>query len=70
VIAGREDLARGVADAEARFDGRKVERPPHWGGFQLLADRIEFWQGHEHRLHDRFVYTRVADGWRIDRLAP
>jgi pyridoxamine 5'-phosphate oxidase len=70
VIGGRDDLVRGVADAETRFDGGKVQRPPYWGGFRVLADRIEFWQGHEHRLHDRFAYTRSPDGWRIDRLAP
>jgi pyridoxamine 5'-phosphate oxidase len=70
VIAGRDDLLRGVADAEARFADTEVERPSHWGGYRVIPVRIEFWQGHEHRLHDRFVYTRGDAGWRIDRLAP
>ena len=70
VIAGREELLRGVAGAEARFAGVEVARPPYWGGFRVVPDRIEFWQGHEHRLHDRFAYTRVDEAWRIDRLAP
>ena len=69
-IAGRDDLMRLVADADARFGEGPVPRPPFWGGFRVVADRIEFWQGHEHRLHDRFAYTRGAGGWHVDRLAP
>jgi pyridoxamine 5'-phosphate oxidase len=70
VIAGREDLEAGVAEAETRFAGGDVARPEHWGGYHVVPKRFEFWQGHEHRLHDRFAYTRIRDGWRIDRLAP
>jgi pyridoxamine 5'-phosphate oxidase len=45
--------------------------PPHWGGYRLKPDRIEFWQGRANRLHDRFRYTRKTDGgWLIERLAP
>ena len=64
--------ARGarVAAAEQRFEGVEVPRPPHWGGFRLIPDTIEFWQGREFRLHDRFRYSRDGDGWRIERLAP
>jgi len=69
-LRGRDDLMRRVADAEARFGDDPVPRPPFWGGFRVVPDRIEFWQGHEHRLHDRFSYARADDGWRIDRLAP
>jgi pyridoxamine 5'-phosphate oxidase len=70
VIAGRDELLRGVAEAEARFADGDVARPASWGGFRVVPRRIEFWQGQRHRLHDRFAYTRTRDGWRIDRLAP
>jgi pyridoxamine 5'-phosphate oxidase len=70
VIVDRDDLMRRVADAGTRFESRDVDRPAYWGGFRVVPDRIEFWQGHEHRLHDRFAYARTAEGWRIDRLAP
>jgi len=69
-IASREALLDGVAEVEARFAGRDVPRPPHWGGFRLLPDCIEFWQGRMSRLHDRVVYTRTADMWKVARLAP
>ncbi len=55
----------------ARYPGQEVPRPPYWGGYVLAPARIEFWQGRPNRLHDRFCYTRQADGgWRIERLAP
>jgi len=54
----------------ARFAGGPVPRPPHWGGYRVGLDRIEFWQGHPHRLHDRVVYTRQRDGWSVQRLCP
>ncbi|MCR4451387.1 pyridoxine 5'-phosphate oxidase C-terminal domain-containing protein, partial [Aeromonas veronii] len=44
--------------------------PSFWGGFRVRIDTVEFWQGGEHRLHDRFYYTREGDGWHIERLAP
>ncbi len=47
-----------------------VPRPPHWGGFRVKPDRIEFWQGRENRLHDRIVYTLTDDQWQIARLSP
>jgi pyridoxamine 5'-phosphate oxidase len=70
VIAGREVLERAVAEAEARFAGRDVPRPPHWGGLLVRPDRVEFWQGRAGRLHDRVRYERDGEGWRIERLAP
>lgn len=71
VIEGREVLERRMADFEEQYRGRDVPRPPHWGGYRLVPDTIEFWQGRENRLHDRLRYTRRSDGgWRIERLAP
>ncbi|MDP7463136.1 MAG: pyridoxine 5'-phosphate oxidase C-terminal domain-containing protein, partial [SAR324 cluster bacterium] len=54
----------------ARFEGQAVPRPPHWGGYCVIPNAIEFWQGRPDRLHDRLRYIREAEGWRIERLAP
>jgi pyridoxamine 5'-phosphate oxidase len=69
-LESRDELDRMVAEAEARFGEEVVPRPPHWGGYALRPETIEFWQGQVGRLHDRFRYSRDGDGWRIDRLAP
>jgi pyridoxamine 5'-phosphate oxidase len=70
IVAGRAELERSASAAEQRFAGGEVPRPPHWGGFVVLPDRVEFWQGRAGRLHDRVRYERDGDGWRIERLAP
>ncbi len=69
-IGGREQLDDAVREAEQRFGGGEVPRPPHWGGYLLRPDSIEFWQGQVGRLHDRFRYVRDGAGWRVERLAP
>lgn len=70
-IADRDELDRLVAAADARFAGVDVPRPPHWGGWRLIPDRWEFWQGRPNRLHDRLRYSLDAEGrWTIARLAP
>ena len=68
-IASRSVLEHQYQETLRRFDGSDVPRPPHWGGFRLVPERIEFWQGGEDRLHDRFVY-QYADGWGRSRLQP
>ena len=68
-IASRGALEAQYQATLERFDGNDVARPPHWGGFKLFPERIEFWQGGEDRLHDRFVY-QYANGWNRSRLQP
>jgi pyridoxamine 5'-phosphate oxidase len=70
VMPDRAVLERRFAAAAARYAG-EVPRPPYWGGYCLVPEAIEFWQGREDRLHDRICYRRVRNGrWQIERLAP
>jgi pyridoxamine 5'-phosphate oxidase len=64
------DLEARVAEVETRFEGKPVPRPPHWSGFRVTPRRIEFWKGKPDRLHERDVYERVGENWRISRLYP
>ncbi len=71
VVASREILQQKVGELEKLYEGREVDRPAHWGGYRLRAERIEFWKGRPGRLHDRLLYQRQLDGgWSIERLAP
>lgn len=70
VLAGRETLEARLREVAARHPGDEVPTPPHWGGYLLKPDALEFWQGRESRLHDRVRYQREAGGWRIERLSP
>jgi pyridoxamine 5'-phosphate oxidase len=70
VIDARRILEARLSELEERFASQEVPCPPHWGGYRIKPERIEFWQGRPNRLHDRFRYTRQDQSWRIDRLAP
>lgn len=69
VIGSRAMLEAREAEIRAKY-GENPPRPPHWGGYRLVPDTLEFWQGRPSRLHDRIRYTRAGSGWQIDRLSP
>jgi len=68
-VASRQVLEQAMEEARRRH-GDNPPRPPHWGGYRLLPQAIEFWQGRADRLHDRLLYERAGAGWKIKRLAP
>jgi pyridoxamine 5'-phosphate oxidase len=63
-------LDQRVAEYEKKFEGKSVPRPPFWSGFRVVPERIEFWKGRPNRLHERHLYTRDRNGWRIETLYP
>ena len=69
-IEDRDALEARIADVEQSFDGRDVERPEQWGGYRIVLDALEFWQGRADRVHDRLRFTRAGDGWSRERLQP
>jgi pyridoxamine 5'-phosphate oxidase len=69
-LASREELMDRFVAFEARYPGDDVPRPPFWGGYRIDPITVEFWQGRQHRLHDRFLYERADDGWSLRRLSP
>jgi pyridoxamine 5'-phosphate oxidase len=59
-----------VSSVTAKYQDQAVPRPPYWSGYRLVPERIEFWREQPDRLHEREVYTRDGNGWRITLLAP
>lgn len=71
VVAQKEWLEENYAALEKKYQGENnIPRPPHWGGYRVAPERIEFWQGRPSRMHDRICYTRQDASWIIERLAP
>ncbi|MBN8825491.1 MULTISPECIES: pyridoxamine 5'-phosphate oxidase [unclassified Spirosoma] len=70
VIGSREVLENRQRELETQFAGQAIPRPPYWGGFRVVPDAIEFWQGRPSRLHDRIRYSKVEGAWIIERLSP
>lgn len=69
-VASRGELESAARQVREQFAGKEVPVPDFWGGYRLVPDRMEFWQGGAHRLHDRFVYSRAGEDWHIEQLQP
>jgi pyridoxamine 5'-phosphate oxidase len=69
-VENRSALERRLRELEREYEGREVPRPPFWGGYRVEPETVEFWQGRENRLHDRLLYSRFVEGWRVERLQP
>jgi pyridoxamine 5'-phosphate oxidase len=70
VVSGRDELAAAYDRLEAEYAGRDVPPPEEWGGYLVVPEALEFWQGRPGRMHDRLVYRRDGASWRTERLAP
>ena len=69
-LGSRDELERRYAELEREYEDREVPLPPHWGGYRLRPEAIEFWEHRENRLHDRIRYTRAREDWKVERLSP
>ncbi|MFO8068037.1 MAG: pyridoxamine 5'-phosphate oxidase [Bacteroidales bacterium] len=70
VIESRKFLEEKFEEFKNTYSDKEIKRPQHWGGFRLIPQRIEFWQGRENRLHDRILYEKSGNTWKLCRLAP
>jgi len=70
VITDRKVLEENLQSVVEKYKDQTIPKPPHWGGYKVIPTLIEFWQGRTSRLHDRILYTKVGDKWKIERLAP
>jgi pyridoxamine 5'-phosphate oxidase len=69
-LASRDELEARYAELERDYEGREVPLPPHWGGYRLRPEAIEFWEHRDNRLHDRVRFTRAREAWTVERLGP
>ncbi len=71
VIPNRDFLEENLDNLTNEYFGKEIEKPDHWGGYRVIPNAFEFWQGRPNRLHDRILYSKMADGsWKTERLAP
>jgi len=70
IINSREVIEKNIIATKERFNGVEIKRPSHWGGYIVKPSAIEYWQGRSSRLHDRILYTKLEDVWKIERMAP
>lgn len=70
VISSRKMLEMKFDEIKRKFKNQEIPLPSAWGGYRVVPHSFEFWQGRSNRLHDRFLYSRLDDGWEIQRLAP
>jgi pyridoxamine 5'-phosphate oxidase len=70
VIQNRKILESQFEEMKKRFENKEIPLPPFWGGYKVIPERIEFWQGRESRLHDRIFYTLIEGKWKVERLSP
>ncbi len=69
-LSSREELEEAFVRVSSRYEDQEVPIPNYWGGYSLIPECFEFWEAREHRLHDRFEYTKSSNGWVIQRLSP
>ena len=69
-VESRKALEDSMSEALTKYEGTNPPRPEHWGGYVVIPEAIEFWQGRTGRLHDRLLYTKEAQAWKLDRLCP
>jgi len=69
-VVSREELEARQQELEAQYGDGFIPRPPYWGGYRLIPEKIEFWQGRPSRLHDRILFTDIDGSWKIERLSP
>ncbi len=70
VVSSRSLLENKFQEMKQKFSNKEIPLPSFWGGYRVVPEEVEFWQGRRNRLHDRFQYSRTEDGWSIERLAP
>ena len=70
VIENYDVITNKLKELEKKYEDQEIPRPEHWGGFIIVPDTIEFWQGHQGRIHDRLKFRRADQKWKLDRLSP